>query len=250
MKSVSVATTVGCVLTVSGMVFAQEVAKENGWKRSAALGLTLTAGNSESSLATAGIKVGRDGERHALRLGIEGTYGETTNERADGTKTDDLTAQNAKADANYKLKGGRYYAYADVTVLHDKVADVDYRAIVGPGVGYFIIQEDTATLGLDVGVAWVTEDVSNIKDDYLAYRAGERFEWTISETAKLWQSAEFVPRADDFQDYLLTGEIGIEAAVNSRVNLRLVVQDKYDNTPGAGLDNNDVITVTALSVSL
>jgi len=247
----SVVATIVSVLIVSGVVLAQdEAAKPKGWQRSVALGLTLTSGNSESTLGTAAAKAELDGKRHAVRLGVEGTYGETETEADDGTTRDDVTAQNAKGNANYKLKGGRVYVYGDVTALHDKVAEVDYRAIAGPGVGFYALKQENMKLELDVGVAWVYEEVADVEDDYLAYRAGERYEWAISETAKLWQSAEFLPTADDFEDYLLSGEIGIEAAVNSRVSLRLVVQDKYDSTPGAGLEHNDVITTTALSVSL
>ncbi len=240
-----------CCLAAGSVALAQEGEGEQdpAWDRSVAFGLTLTAGNSESTLATFAAKAEREWDRHAVRFGLEGAYGEAETERDDGTKRDEPTAQNAKANINYKAKGKLIYTYGDLTALHDEIADVDYRFIVGPGVG---IQSagDAAKLEFDVGVAWVMEEVGGADDAYMAYRAGERYEWKLSATAKLWQSVEFVPKADDFDDYLLTAEAGLEAAVNAHISLRFVIQDKYDSVPAAGQESNDLITTTALSVKL
>jgi hypothetical protein len=37
--------------------------------------------------------------------------------------------------------------------------------------------------------------------------------------------------------------------MNAHLNLRLVLQDKYDSTPGAGLEENDVALIAGISLS-
>ncbi len=42
----------------------------------------------------------------------------------------------------------------------------------------------------------------------------------------------------------------MEAAVNTRVNLRLVLQNKYDSTPAMDLGKNDLTLIAGIGVSL
>jgi hypothetical protein len=74
--------------------------------------------------------------------------------------------------------------------------------------------------------------------------------YAFSDKAKIWQSAEYLPKANDFGDYLLSAEVGAEAAMNSRVSLRIVLQDKYDSTPAIVLaDKNDSASGSALNAN-
>lgn len=59
-----------------------------------------------------------------------------------------------------------------------------------------------------------------------------------------------MPEAGDFSNYLLTGEAGIEAAISEHLNLRVVVQDKYDNPPAEGAEYNDVSLIAGLGLTL
>lgn len=74
----------------------------------------------------------------------------------------------------------------------------------------------------------------------------ERFEHLLSETAKIWQSLEYLPAFDDFDLYLLHVEAGVEAALNSDLNLRVVVQDRYDSDPAPAAEHNDVSLIASL----
>ena len=61
------------------------------------------------------------------------------------------------------------------------------------------------------------EKVDGASNDYLALRFAERYSCQATKTAKLVQSLEYVPEAEDFDNYLLTGEIGVEAAMSERL---------------------------------
>ena len=104
-------------------------------------------------------------------------------------------------------------------------------------------------MSLDAGPAYIWEDVAGVTDDYVAMRFGQRLEHAFSETANAWQSAEYIPKADDFEDFLLNLEVGAEAALSSRLNLRVVLQNKHDSTPGESLKKNDLVLIGGLSLS-
>ena len=219
----------------------------DGLKTTLSLGGTLTRGNSETVQGNATLAV--EGEKTrlgSLRTGIEANYGESVVDDERST-----TVDNAKFHANVrKTLSERTFAYVAGSVLYDDIARIDYRATVGPGLGVYLVKTDSASLSVEAGSVYVWEEVDGLRDDYVAYRLAERFELALSETSKLWQSAEYVPQAEDFKDYLITAELGIEAAVNSRVNVRLVLQNKYDNRPAEDVEKNDLTLIAGIGVKL
>ena len=83
--------------------------------------------------------------------------------------------------------------------------------------------------------------------------AGTALRRTICQAlknAKLVQSLEYLPEAEDFDNYLLVGEIGVEAAMSDRLSLRVVLQSKYDNTPAEGKERNDLSLIAGIGMHL
>jgi putative salt-induced outer membrane protein YdiY len=235
---------------VSGLVLmlvpASLLAQDKPVKTTFSAGVTLNQGNNDTLQANASILT--EGARDtfgSFRTGVEGTFGESTVDEVTET-----TSQNAKLFGNARrMLSDRWFAYGDISLAYDKVALIDYRAIVGPGAGYYLVKKTAVSLSAEAGAAYIWEEVGDIRDDYLAFRAAQRFEYQISETAKLWQSAEYIPQAGDLDNYLVNAEIGVEAALNSHLNLRLVAQQKYDNQPATDRDRNDLTLIAGLSAS-
>jgi putative salt-induced outer membrane protein YdiY len=220
---------------------------ENAFKTTLSAGMTLTDGNSETmqangSLVTEGQKEGLG----SVRAGVEANYGQNTVSNQDNT-----TVNNARGFANVKKTiTPRTFGYLDGSIVHDEIADIRYRVTVGPGLGVYLVKNDNTKLSVEAGPSYVWEEVEGVRDDYFAVRFAERFDQVLSATAKLWQSAEYLPKADDFGDYLLSAELGVEAAMTTRLNLRLVLQDRYDSTPGTGLKENDLTLIAGIGVKL
>jgi putative salt-induced outer membrane protein YdiY len=234
---------VGCFMT-AGIAQAQNT---NGFKTVLNVGVTLTEGNSQTMQANGSLIT--EGEKEGLgsvRGGIEVNYGESKVDEKRNT-----VVNNARGFANVKKTiSPRTFVSLDAAVLTDDIADINYRVTVGPGLGIYLVKNAKTSLSVEAGPSYVWEDVADISDDYLALRFAERFEQVLSGTAKMWQSAEYLPKADEFSDYLLNGEIGVEAAMTTRVNLRLVLQDKYDSTPATGLKENDLTLIGGIGVKL
>ena len=222
-------------------------AKKEGFATALNAGLTLTDGNSETLSANASLVT--EGEKEGLGsvlAGVEGNYGENTEDGEDTT-----TVNNAKAYVNAKKTlSPMTYAYLAGDAMFDDIAEIDYRATVGPGLGFYALKNDKRTLSLEAGPSYVWEKVGEVRDDYLALRFAQRYTCAISQTAQLVQTLEYVPEASDFDNYLLTGEVGVEAAINDHLSLRVVLQDRYDSTPAAGKEHNDLTLIAGLGFSL
>jgi putative salt-induced outer membrane protein YdiY len=242
---------VGAVVTTTAM--GQE---QGSFATRLSVGATLTDGNSETMQANAALVTeGKKDGLGSVRAGVEANYGETTTKTTDEAgvvvESTDTTVENARLFAGAKKTiTERTFGSVDASVLYDDVAEIDYRAMISPGLGVYLVKNESTSLSVDAGPAYIWEHVAGVTEDYVAVRFGERIEHAFSKTAKVWQSAEYLPGADDFGDYLLNAEIGAEAAMNSRVNLRIVLQDKYDSTPGEGLEKNDLVLIAGVSMSL
>lgn len=220
-------------------------AATNKWETSAAAGLTITRGNSETALGVITVNSSRKWEPHEVLLGAQGTYGESTDTETDDT---DKTASSISAFGQYnKALSERWYAGVRADFLHDDIADVSYRFTLGPLIGYYAIKEPTTTLKFEAGPSGVAERVGGESDEYVALRFGERFEHKFSPKARVWQSFEILPQVDRFHNYIINAEVGAEASLTERLSLRAVIQDTYDNIPAEGRKKNDIKLIASLA---
>ncbi len=236
------------LIITTALVYADaDVNTDAEFESSLNLGLTLTEGNSETILGNAAlVSEGTFSSGSSLRAGVEGNYGES---RIDDTRQ--TTVENVRGFTHYRKNvSKRWYAALNAAALYDKIAEIDYRAILGPALGGYLIRRDNLTLSAEIGPSYVWEKVSRESDDYLALRIAERLEYELSETAKIWQSAEFIPKTEDFEDFLVTAEVGVNSAMTSRMQLRVVLQLSHDSTPGADLEKNDFTLISGLGIRL
>ena len=239
----------------------EAAAPKDGWTTALNAGLTMTDGNSETLAANVGLAA--EGVKNGLGSVIAGAdfnYGESTvsttaTDPATGesvaAESKETTVENAKIFANAKKTlSPMTFAYLDSSLLYDDIALIDYRATLGPGLGAYLVKNDQRTLTLEAGPSYVWEKVDGASNDYLALRFAERYSCQATKTAKLVQSLEYMPEAEDFDNYLMVGEIGVEAAMNDRLSLRVVLQDKYDSTPAPGAERNDLSLIAGLGFTL
>jgi len=73
-------------------------------------------------------------------------------------------------------------------------------------------------------------------------RVAQRFEMKLLATSKVWESIECLAAIDDYGNDLVNLEIGAEAAVNARLNLRVVFQNQFNSRPAPGKDDKKLLT--------
>jgi putative salt-induced outer membrane protein YdiY len=209
------------------------------WESSAFAGLTLTRGNSDTLLFAANIKTQRKDKDNEWAFGADGAYGENNS-----VKNNEIVHGFGQYN---RLFSERWFGYARLDATHDAIADVEYRVVLSPGLGYYFIKSKQTTLAGEVGPGLVFEKRGNNDDTYAILRLAERFEHKFSDRARLWQTAEFLPQVDRFKNYVINAEIGIEAALSKKMALSVVLQDTYVNLPAAGRDSNDVKLISGLT---
>ncbi|HKI70682.1 MAG TPA: DUF481 domain-containing protein [Verrucomicrobiae bacterium] len=221
--------------------------KKPEWKSSAAAGLTLTSGNSETLMATVSATTDRKWDQNELSLGADGAYGQNKDRSTGVTST---SAESAHGFVQYnRLFSERLYGYGRLEGLYDGVADINYRVTLSPGAGYYFIKNKTVDLSGEVGPGYVIQSLGGQESDFATLRVAEKFHYAISDRARIWQSVEWLPQVDKFDNYIINAEIGIEADItpDKKISLRSFLQDTYNSQPASGFKKNDMKLVTALA---
>lgn len=238
-SGVALATAVTAIGTSAFAQSAPTTTSGSKWESSAALGFTLSTGNSETLLGTADFNGTKKWDAYEWIVGANLTYGEN-----DGTKNAD--SQRILTQLNW-LVSERAFAYGRVEAMRDTIADIDYRIPLSVGMGYYFIKNKDTFLSAEVGPGFVLEKKGGNSDTYMTLRAAERFEHKFNENVKLWQSLEYTPQVDDFDNFQVVAELGIEAKLSKALSLRTYIQDTYVNKPAAGRKDNDAKLVTAIA---
>ena len=227
------------IAAVAGTTVQAADPPSTAWETSAAAGVILTRGNSDTMTATANILGQKKWDQHELRLGADATYGEVV---------DETSAETIHGFGQYNyLFTERMYGYGRIDALHDGIADVDYRITIGPGVGYYFIKEERTLLSGETGPGLVIEKQGGEESTYITLRFAERFEHKFNDRVRVWQSLEWLPQVDDWSNWILNAEVGLESQLSEKLSLRVFAQDTYDNEPAPGRKENDLKLVTALA---
>jgi putative salt-induced outer membrane protein YdiY len=234
-----------CLLLLGGVASAQTVTAtatnappppKHPWETTAAAGVTLTRGNSRTFLATLSLDSKKKWEDDELLLGAAAGYGEDKD-----TKNAEFV--NGFGQFNH-LFTPRFYGALRLDGSYDGIALLDYRVRISPIAGYYLVKETNTTFAVEIGPSVVFEQhggTNTVQQTYLGFRASERFEHKLSATTKIWETLEYVPRVDEWtQKYVITGEAGIDSAINKHWSLRVVLQDIYDSEPTPGRLHNDL----------
>lgn len=209
------------------------------WDASAAMGASVTRGNSDTLLFTITGRGEKKWNSHELYLGVDASYGENNDIK-------DNETLRGFAQFN-ELINERWYGYGRVEGLHDAIADVEYRFTLSPGIGYYFIKTASTSLSLEGGPGIIFEKQGAETHNYMIARIAEKFEHKFNDRVRVWEMLEFLPQVDNLDNYIVNGEVGVESALSKAWALRVTAQDTYDNEPAPGRKRNDFKLIASIA---
>ncbi len=227
--------------------FPRILTKTNTWKTSVSLGVTLARGNTDTTLASAAVNTEKKWLQNDLVLGSDALYGET---KTPGQSRYTVNAEvlHGFIQYNRELKH-HFYAYGRLDGFHDGVAEIKYRLTVAPGMGYYFVTNKIVDLAAEGGPGYVYERFEDRTENFATLRLAERGHYHINPHANAWETVEILPQINQFNNYVLTAELGFETSIsrNNRLTLRTVLQDYYNNIPASGRLRNDLKLITSVA---
>jgi putative salt-induced outer membrane protein YdiY len=209
------------------------------WNGTITLGMTATAGNVNSVLATSKVAAERKTSRNDLTLGADGSYGEVAS-------VESAESLHGCAQDNQTIVDDTWYGYGRADGLHDAIQDVSYRFTTGAGGGYYFIKDKQTTLSSEAGPAFETEKLDDEYHQYPSARVAENYQHKIDDHARVWQNVEVIPPLTDPNAFLVNAEVGVETPLTSKLSLQTYLQDNFANSPAPGFKDNDLKLVSGL----
>lgn len=214
---------------------------ESDWRRNLAFGMTQARGNTDMLRYSLGVDARKEADVHTVRLKAHGAYGES-----DGTKD----TENADATLRYERKlTTMVYALANLDLLTDPMAELDYRVtgILSPGL--HLIRTRTRVLDLELGTGYVREKKHDDEEGYAAGRAAITAEQLMNNHVMVWLTAEYIPKLADPGVFFINAEVGLAAYLTRDLSLKVCCQERYDSDPFEGKKSSDTIISTAISLA-
>lgn len=225
-----------------------EKSQERKWSHSTAAGIIVTSGNAETVTANGNHKSQLKGELDLFQFGLLAAYGVKETIDENGEESSDEFLMNVLFTMQYDRKiSDRFFWLIGQKSELDKIANLEYRFNVGPGLGYKIIKKETMTWDFEIGGNYIREKYETIDaEDIMAARFAEKFNWKITESSTLWLNAEVLLNVEDSEDVRANGELGLEVKISDRWSIKSVLQNKYVNIVPDGTERNDITFITTL----
>lgn len=227
---------------------APKPAEKKAWTHSSGAGVTITSGNSETTTANLSHNSTWEKDKNKLTISVTGAYGVKETEDDSGNKSKDEFVNNINEKAQFNRKfSDSFYWYIVQGAEEDRIANLEYRLSIGPGVGYSVFKRDPFKLDVEAGAVYINEKLKD-KDaeDIISGRIAEKFTWMISDTANLWLNAEALLNLEESDDFRINAELGIDVKINQNWLIRSSIQDKFYNNADSDTEKNDIIFMTSV----
>lgn len=217
-----------------------------GWQSSAGVNVSVNKGNSDTLLAGLNFLTLRKWDKNEVTAGADAVYGDNRDLLTGQRVT---TAQNYGAFLQYnRMVSERWYFLGRTDARQDKVADINYRVMLSPGAGYYLIQREKTKLSAEAGPGVVFEQFEHgPSSTYMTLRFGEKFSHAFNDKVRLVQQADITPKADEWSDYVFNMQATLEADLTAKFSTRLTVQDTYRSQPAPGRRENDLRVLAGIA---
>jgi len=215
---------------------AEMEAQVRKWSFQASVDISGSDGNSDDFFSALGAQAKLEGPHDTLLL-----YGAYRYKEAEGVKTEDE-----------QMAGIRYTNFFTDTLgwfvrqelERDIFEGIDFRSTTGAGLTYRFIKEERLTLNGSAGVSYRYEsytDANVDSDGFPGLDFGLNLGWQFADWGRLTSQLAYLPSIDDFGDFLLEHESGIDIPLGTTDKwvMRFGVSNNYNSEPSGGREKLD-----------
>lgn len=212
------------------------------------LGLSYLATTGNTDTSSAGFDAGF--KKEWVRWALEGNAAAVS-----ATKNDRNTAESYQTQVRARRKvrkPKRPQLTAGLRAERNRFAGLDYRAGADLSALWYLREGPRWKLSLLTGLSLSREEPRGRRPATDAFGGLLQLsgDGRISETSTWDTQLTLFPSFDDPNDYRVTGRVGLQAAVNRHLGIRVGHDLKYDHEPVRGFETTDTTTNVSLVLQL
>jgi putative salt-induced outer membrane protein YdiY len=213
-----------------------------GWDGNANLGFSYTSGNSNNIILTTGLRASKSTPNGGVSVYIRSLWNST---KSSGILR---TTQNAywgggRYDRNINRK---FFGFMSYDFERDKPKRLNFRSVVGGGIGHHTIKNENTELELLVGLAWNRTWQTGGDTNTPEGLGGLTFKHKINSRLKFQNSFTYFQNVTDRTEYRMLYDATVSADVTKRVGIFFSIGDRFNNDPVGVAKKNDFLFTTGL----
>ena len=221
---------------------------KDNWTGTIDTGFNLVRGNASTTAFGLSSNAVRRTDRDLVYMTATSLW---TNSRGPGVTASFLRGS-ILYDVNIKEKP---FAFVQLDLEHDEMADVVFRAVSAIGLGYHTIQSGNArTFDLMTGVG-IDQFFLNRRDVRYGDAAGpghvvvgDKLSFEIAANTNLTQDLRFYAYFNS-SGYRIAFDTAIHTNLNKWLNWHFTVGDRFWSNPPVGFQRNDLVVLTGLGLT-
>jgi putative salt-induced outer membrane protein YdiY len=221
------------------IVAAREAELENQmrkWSYLAGVDISGSNGNSENFGSAITVEALLEGPQDKLLL-----YGSYKYKENDGVRAEDEQKGGIRYTNFFTEKWGWFVREE---LERDTFEGIDFRSTTAAGLTYRFIKKERLSLEGSAGLSYRYESYSDPavdSDGFPGLDFGLDLDWQFSDWGKLVTKIDYIPSLNDFADYLIVHESGIDIPLDTADNwvMRLGLSNNYNSSPSGGRDKMD-----------
>jgi putative salt-induced outer membrane protein YdiY len=211
------------------------------WTGNAVAGGFLARGNTDIDNFNASAHAQRRSDNDRLTLDAGYIYARQKPPGANQTKT--RTEDNWFFEGKYDyFFSKKLYAYGDVRVERDLIADLSLRLTPGVGVGYqWFDDPKSLSFNTEGGLSWLYRDYSNDgTQESVALRLAYHLKYKVNDQFSVFHDMEYFPALDEISDFYYVTDLGIHTEITKSLFTEFKIDFRHDNRPAPGFQKDDV----------
>jgi putative salt-induced outer membrane protein YdiY len=216
-----------------------------GWDGAANVGFSFTSGNSKTSTFTAGVRAEKSSIKDKWTVYANSLW----NRNKVGSTN--VTTSNAiwgglRYDRNITKK---LFIFGSYDFERDRPQKVNFRSVLGAGLGYHAIKNEKTELDLFGGAAWNNTWYIGPNKSSAELLVGNSLKHKFNDRVKIQQGFVLYPNLTDGGEYRFIFDSTLTADVTKRIGWFVTIGDRFNSLPLTGVEKNDFLFATGLKWS-
>lgn len=215
-----------------------------GWDGAANIGFSFTSGNADTATFTAGVRAEKSAPSDKWT-----TYLNTLWNRNKVAGVNVTTSNAIWGGLRYDRKiSGKLFGFGSFDFERDKPQLLNFRSVIGGGLGYHAIKNDKTELDVFGGAAWNRTWFVGSTRSSAELLVGNTLKHKFNDRVKFQQGFTFYPNLTQTGEYRFVLDSTLSADVTKRIGWFVTVADRYNSLPLFGIKKNDFLFATGLKV--
>jgi putative salt-induced outer membrane protein YdiY len=212
------------------------------WRGALGVGATVTSGNTDSVTYS----VNGDIVRQTADDKTTGYVQAVSGRREENGETV-RTADQARAGTAYTRDlNDRLFGFGAADWDRNQLIDLRLRSVFSAGLGYHVVKRENFTFDVSTGPAYNRERYATETRDLSEWLVAEESTHALKPAVSFKQKLTYYANLEDGAGYRTVFDASMVFKLNSRWNVTMTLNTRYQSDPPPGVEKNDVLFVTGI----